>query len=752
MLVHMTPTRQQVGRRDLLKWAVAGSGLVLSAAWWPGEAAALDVPWPDSGRSEAGRHDGASAPPAALVTAWVRIAPDGSVTLIASQSEMGQGATTTLAAALADELYLPWESVRIEFAPFAPAYRDPVYHWMFTGNSQSVTSFYEVMRQMGAAAREMLTSAAAARLGVGTDSLSVAGGAVRHADSGRSLSFGEIAHDAGRLPVPAHPHLRPDPALAGRAIPRWDIPSKVDGSAVFGIDVKIPGMLLAAVRCAPRFGSRLVRYDAVALRKKPGVVAVVEVPEGLAVVARTYWQAHQALESAELVWSDEGSLLTAASGLPAVYHERLESGPFHVYKDIGNSAQALATSPLRRTALYEIPFQAHATMEPMNCTAHIAGGRCDIWVPTQGVEMTQNVATQVTGLPSGCITVHRTLIGGGFGRRLLADFVKQTLLIAMAVKAPVKLIWAREEDMTRDAYRPAMLHRITGAVSPSGALSVLAHRVVSPSYMLYIFPRGIFPQVKDWTQPVAPPQQYDPMSVEGLLDVPYDVPHQRIEQHRLELDVPVSVWRTTGHGANNFVLESFIDELAAAARVDPLQFRRAALAKDARSLRLLDVLAAKAAWSRPLPSGCGRGIALAKAFGGLAAYAAEVLAADGEVRIRRIVAVLDVGRTLDPGIATSNVLGGIVWGLSAMKTAITFERGRAVQSNFDGFDPLHLWETPPCEVHFVDSGATLGGTGELGPVPVQAAVGNAIFNASGRRIRALPLGESALRLAAARAV
>ena len=736
---------KQVGRRDVLRWGAAGGGLVLSAAWWPRRGDALGLASPGDGNRGAA---GTASP----VTAWVRIAPEGSVTLVASQSEMGQGATTTLAAALADELYLPWDGIRIEFAPFAPVYRDPVYHWMFTGNSQSITSFYEVMRQMGAAAREMLVTAAAARLEVDTASLSVAGGHIRHAPSNRTLSFGEIADEAARLPVPAHPRPRPDPAFAGRALPRWDIPSKVDGSAVFGIDVKVPGMLLATVRCAPRFGARLVRYDAASLRSKRGVVAVVEIPDGLAVVAHTWWQAHRALESAELVWSDEGSRLTTTSGLPAVYRERLQSGPFHVYRNTGDCAQALEASSLRRTAIYEVPFQAHATMEPMNCTARIAHGRCDIWVPTQGVEMAQNVAMQVTGLPSERITIHRTLIGGGFGRRLLADFVKQALLIAKAVQAPVKLIWSREEDMTRDAYRPAMLHQITGGLSGSGSLSLtaLAHRVVSPSYMLYVFPRGGFPQVKDWTQPVLPPAQYDPMSVEGLIDIPYDVPNQRVEQHRLELDVPVSVWRTTGHGCNNFVLESFIDELAADARIDPLQLRRAALSKDARMLKVLDVLAAKADWSRPLPAGTGRGMALTRAFGGLAAHAAEVFVAGNEVRVRRIVAVLDSGRILDPGIAASNVLGGTVWGLSGMKTAITFTDGRTAQSNFDGFEPLHLWETPPCEVHFVESGAALGGTGELGPVSVQAAIANAIFAASGRRIRSLPLAESALRLGSAR--
>lgn len=734
-----------MSRRDLLRAGAGSTVLLLSAAWYP---VAAD---PTSGGQRASNVRGNPGHRArdiggAPITAWVRVDTDGAVTLIASQSEMGQGSTTTLAAALADELYLPWGALRIEFAPYAPAYGDPVYKWMFTGNSQSISSFYDIMRNMGAAAREMLTTAAATRLEVAPESLTFENGVIRHEPTGRSVGFGEIATAAARLPVPTKPKPRTAAGFAGRSLPRWDIPSKVDGSAIFGIDVKVPGMLLAAVRCAPRFGSKLIHYDAAAIRARPGVVAIVEVPGGLAVVAHTWWQARRALDSAELLWSEEGSRLTTAHALPAVYRDKLDAGPFHTYKSVGDPDRMLASAPLKRTALYDVPFQAHATMEPMNCTAHVANGRCDIWAPTQGMEMSQNVAMQVTGLPSERITIHRTLLGGGFGRRLLADFLKQTLIIAMAVGTPVKLIWSREEDMTHDAYRPAMLHRISGAVDAAGSLVALSHRVVSPSYMLYILPRTAFPQVKDWTQPVLPPAEYDPMSVEGLLEIPYEVPHQQVQQHRLELDVPVSVWRTTGHGANNFVLESFMDELALAARVDPLTFRRKALAKNTRALRVLDVLAEKAAWVRPVPGGRGRGLALAGAFGGVAACAAEVSVSGAGVKIQRIVAVLDCGRTLDPGIATSNVLGGIVWGLSGMKTAMEFTGGRAAYRNFDGFDPVHMWETPPCEVHFVESGAPLGGTGELGPVPVHAAVANAIFAACGRRIRSLPLAQSGLSL------
>ena len=711
---------------------VAGGGLVLGAALVPAGPAPAATP---------------DVSPATNLTAWVRIGGDGKVTLIASQSEMGQGTSTTLAAALADELYLPLDRVSVEFAPFAPAYRDPVYNWMFTGNSQGTSSFYELMRQMGAAAREMLVQAAADRWKVAADAVKIDNARVLHPDGRRALGFGELAADAGKLAVPAAPKLRADPPSAGRALARWDIPAKVDGSAEFGIDVRLPQMLVAAVKCAPRFGAKLSRYDRAAIVAKPGVVAVVEVPGGLAVAAQTYWQARRALDAAQLTWSEEGSALTSAAVLAPVFAERFASGPFFTHKREGDVAGGDPPGANKLAATYQLPFQAHATMEPMNCTAQVTSERCDIWAPTQGVEMAQAVAVQVTGLPSERITIHRTLLGGGFGRRLLADFVKQTLLVAVAVKRPVKLIWSREEDMTHDFYRPAMLHAVAGVLDASGSLVSLSHRVVSPSHMLYIMPRAMFPQIKDWTDPAAPPEKIDAMGLEGLLEVPYDIPNQLVEQHRLDLDVPVSVWRTTGHGPNNFVLESFLDEMAAAAGKDAVAFRRALLGKDARARGVLDLVAENSGWGTAAPAGAARGVALAKAFGGYVAAVAEVSVAGSRVKVRRLTFAVDCGKLIDPGIATSNILGGAVWGLSGMRTAITFERGAAVEQNFDSFEPVHLWETPPCEVHFVQSTAKPGGTGELGPVPVHAAVGNAIFAASGQRVRALPLSNSGLSFA-----
>jgi isoquinoline 1-oxidoreductase beta subunit len=727
-------TNSAITRRAILKSATLIPGALLVSGMWDPTAAI--------GRSTTGRE---SVRTAESLTAWIRIAPDNSITLIASQSEMGQGVTTTLAAALAHELDVPLETLTIEFATFDPAYRDPVYNWMFTGNSEGISSFYNMMRTMGASAREMLITAASARWRVPGASIVCSNGRLSHPMSARSMTFGDIAAAAARVPPPPNPALRPEPATR-RPVPRWDIPAKTTGRAIFGIDVEVPGMLIATVQCAPRRGGRMLSYDRAATLSQPGVLEAVPFTDGLAVVGKTYWQARRAFDRAAIQWSEDGSRLTSGPGLPPVYQARMSSGPFFTHLVKGEPRDVAATTRSIE-ATYELPFQAHAAMEPMNCTASLSADRCEIWAPTQGVEMCQNAVAQLTGLPLERITVHRTFIGGGFGRRLLADFVQQAVRVSGAVGKPVKLIWSREEDVTHDFYRPAMLHRIAGSVDADGSVVSLTHRVVSPSHMLYILPRGMFPGVKDWTLPAAAPEKIDTMSVEGLLSLPYSIPLQSVEQHRLELDIPVSVWRTTGHGPNNFVLESFIDELANAARKDPMALRRELLAHSPRERRVLDELIDRSQWSASLPPGQSRGAAFAVAFGSLIGTVAEVLVSDGQIRVLRVVSVVDCGRTLDQGIATSNILGGIVWGLSAMQTAITFADGLPEQHNLNTFAPLSLSQTPHCEVHFVESGEALGGTGELGAVPVPAAVCNAVFAATGRRIRTLPLSRHGLTLA-----
>jgi isoquinoline 1-oxidoreductase subunit beta len=674
------------------------------------------------------------------LNAWLRIRADGKAVIQVSQTEMGQGISTTLPIALADELGIGLQDIVCENAPFDPAYRHSEYKWMFTGNSESISAFYELMRHMGAAARDMLVSAAAARWGVDTAEVSIAGGRIRHRRSGRSAGFGDVAAAAARLTPPEKPRLKAQSQLSliGRAVLRFDVPSKTDGSALFGIDVVVPGMLNAALKRSPRPDGKLAQYPAAEMKAQPGVIAVVELPDGIAVVARTYWEARKVLDKAELIWATSDSMAVGSSVIAEDYLRLMDQGPFHVHLEKGDVETARGAGK-ELEATYEIPFQAHATMEPMNCTAHVTPESCELWVPTQGMEMVHGVAMQMTGLRSEQIKIHRTLVGGGFGRRLVSDFVQQAILISKEVHRPVKVIYSREEDMTHDFYRPAMLHRVSAVLDGTGKPQAMHHRVVSPSHLLYVFPRGIFPDMKDWSQPIAPPPQYDPMAVEGLIGAPYEIPNLKVEQHYYDSKIPVSVWRTTGNGANNFVLESFVDELALAAASDPLEYRRSLLRSNDRALKVLNLAAEKAKWGAPLTQGHARGFAFARAFGGLIAQVAEIEIRNKEIKLKRIVSAVDPGRVLDPGIAASNIAGGIVWGLSALRTQITFKEGAAEQSNFDRFDPLHLWETPPSEVYFVESGEKLGGLGEIGPVPTTAAVCNAISAATGLRIRSLPI-------------
>lgn len=684
-----------------------------------------------------------------MLNAWLRIAPDDTVTLILAQSEMGQGISTTLPVALADELGADWSRVQFEWADFDPAYRHPQYEWMFTGNSESTSTFYSIMRTMGAAAREVLTRAAATRLGVGEASLRVESGRIHHDASRRSLTFGEVAADAAKLPVPKAPALKPSSALKmiGKSQPRVDIPAKVDGSAVFGIDVKVPGMAVAAIRRAPSQGGSLTHYDRAAIKAQRGVLDVVEIPSGLAVVAEHYWDAKRALDRATLVFGQGPLKGYSTEGQRAEHAEFLKTASFDSKKKIGDAAAALATVGKVYDAIFEVPAQAHATMEPMNCTAHVTADRCEFWIPTQGVEITHAVAKQITGLRDDQIVIHRTLLGGGFGRRLLADFARIAVIVSKAAGRPVKVIWSREEDFRYDFYRPPMTHAVRAALGGDGLPAAMAHRVVSPSHMLYIFPRPAIKAQGDWDRAIAPPAAYDGMAVEGLTETPYAIPNYSVEQHLVETPLSVSVWRTTGHGPNCFALESFIDELAHAAAKDPLAYRLALAAGDPRAIAVLKAVAEMSGWGASTLGRRARGLALGKAFNGYIAQVVELSVTGKDIKVHQVWSAVDVGETLDPGIAASNIEGGVVWGLSGLRTEVTFVGGEVEQSNFDGFDPVHLWETPKIETRFIESGAKVGGSGELGPVPTHAAVCNAVFAATGERIRALPISRSGYRLA-----
>jgi len=708
----------ELTRRSLLKTtALAGGGLLLQALF-------------------PARADAAATAGPAVLNAWLRITPDDRVTIVVSQAEMGQGIATTLPAVLAEELGADWSRVTLENAPADPAYRNPRIKWQFTGNSESTTAFYDLMRTMGASAREMLISAAAARWRVSPSSCRAEHGKVMHAASGRALKFGDLAEVAARLEPPAHPPLkrRKEGKLVGRSLPRIESPSKVDGSAVFGIDVKVNGMVYAAVRTSPVFGGKVERFDGASIEGRPGVLGAVPIPSGVAVVAKSYWQAKKAVDVLDVVFDDGPNVAANSDSLAATYRAALDGKDWMVVHEGKGAEQALPTVV---TAEYESQFLAHATMEPMNCTARVTSDSCEIWAPTQGQELTQLVASQVLGLPSERVRVHRTLLGGGFGRRLIADFAVQAVLISKAVGRPVKVIWSREEDMQHDVYRPAVLHRLTAGIDSEGKLQAMAHKLVSPSILQFVYPPGVT-------------DTFDPSCVEGLDETHYAIPGWRVEFKLIKVPVPTSVLRTTGYGPNIFALESFIDELAHNKGDDPYQYRRRLLAGNRRALAVLDAVAARSGWGSPPRPARYRGIAFCEAFHTFIAHVVELsVSPDQAVTLHRVVAAVDPGTTLDPGITTNNIEGGAAWALScAFKSEITFERGRTVQSNWHDYEVLRLPEMPPVDVHLIDSDARpLGGTGEIGPVTVIPALTNALFAATGRRIRSLPLRRHGFRIA-----
>ncbi len=672
----------------------------------------------------------ASAPLA--LNAWVRVGADSRVTIILSQTELGQGISTTLPAILADELGADWAAVTIEHAPVAPEYRNPRFNFMFTGNSESIQTFSGPMRLAGAQAREMLTSAAAKRLGVEPAALKVAGGKIRHEASGKEVSFGDVAADAAKLPLPEKPTLRPDAeaTLVGRALPRLDIPAKVNGDAIYGLDFKVEGMAYAALMMAPTIGGKVKSVDDAKTKTMPGVIAVIPLEAAVAVVAERYWQARAALESLKVEFDPGPNAAITSATLKADRETALAGTDFGPVTNLGDAVGALAAAKDVVTARYEAPFEAHATMEPMNCTAHVTTDKCTVWAPTQGPELTKIVASAVSGLPPEKVEVHWTLSGGGFGRRLLPDFVVQAVILSKATGRPVKVVWSRENDYAADFYRPATLAELRGTLGADGLPTAFAAKLVSASQLQAVAGTPLPPHV-------------DPRVTEGLDRSRYAIANHRLDYHKQTLTIPTAVLRTTGFGPNIFAFESFIDELAHKAGVDPYQYRRKLLAKDARALAVLDKAAAAAGWDKPLPKGRGRGIAFTDAFETLVAVVVELeVTNDKTIRLGKVVMAADPGKIFDPGITESNLQGGIVWGLnSALASSVTFEGGGVVERNFDAFPGLvRLASMPAVEVHLIaGDGEKIGGIGEAGPCAVPAAVANAVFAATGERVRALPL-------------
>ena len=706
-----------LSRRDFLKAGAAlGGGLVLG----------FRLPLEDLA---------VSAEPAGRFTpnAFLRVDTAGAVTVLVPQSEMGQGVLTSLPMLVAEELEADWRTVRFEQTGVDKVYTNPIIGMQLTGGSTSVRGFWGPLSRAGATARTMLIAAAAKTWGVDAGACRAENGIVIHGPSGRRLTYGELADKAALQPVPKEVKLKSpgEYKLLGRGLPRLDTPPKVDGSAVFGLDVKLPGLLVATVSRCPVFGGKAAGYDAQAARGVPGVRHVVPISSGIAVVADTYWAAKKGRDALKITW-EEGPLANLSSEEIIRLYEAASREVGAVAHSEGDAAKALGGAARKIEAIYQVPYLAHATMEPMNCTAHVQPNRCEIWAPTQAQTLAQHVAAKLTGLPPESVIIHTTYLGGGFGRRAEQDFLAEAVQISKAVGAPVKVAWTREDDIQHDLYRPATYNRFTAGLNEKGLPVAWMHRIVGPSILAT---HGMLNTAIDRT------------SVEGAADLPYEIPNLRVEYILKDPGVPVGFWRSVGSSQNAFITESFLDEIAAAAGRDPYELRRILLRNHRRHLGVLELAATKAGWGSPLPQGRYRGIAVAESFGTFVAEVAEVAVADdGSVRVHRVVCAIDCGMHVNPDTIEAQMEGGIVFGLTAaLKGAITLKRGRVQESNFFNYQMLRMPEMPVVEVHIVKNREAPGGVGEPGVPPIAPAVANAVFAATGKRIRSLPIRQDALR-------
>ncbi len=670
--------------------------------------------------------------------AFIRIDHDGRVTLMMHKVEMGQGTYTSMPMLLAEELEVDLAQVRLEHAPPDDAlYAEPLFGVQETGGSTSVRGNFEPLRRAGAAARTLLVAAAAQTWKVTATSCRAERGEVVHAPSGRRLGYGALVDRAATLPVPRDPPLKDakDWTLIGTPVKRLDSPHKVNGAALFGIDVRLPGMKVATLAACPVVGGTLASVDDAKARAVPGVQQVVRLDDAVAVIADHMWAAKQGLAALAIRW-DEGpnARLGTADIVQQLAAASQRSGV--VARKVGDAAQAMAGAARKFEAIYELPFLAHATMEPVNCTVHVRRDGCDIWVGTQVPTFTRTAAAQLTGLPRERVQVHNHLLGGGFGRRLEVDFVRR-----------VKVVWTREEDIQHDMYRPYYYDRIAAGLDERGRPVAWTHRVTGSSIMARVtselFPKTFrVMRAAGLHQLVAMVKGLDVDAVEGAAEPPYTLPNIRVEYVRQEPPgIATAFWRGVGPTHNIFVVESFMDELAAATRQDPFQYRRALLDQAPRAKAVLELAALHAGWGQPLPPGSGRGIALLHAFGSYIAQVAEVVVSkQGEVRVPRVVCAVDCGVIVNPDTVKAQMESGIIFGISgALWGEITFKDGRVEQHNFNDYRVLRINEAPVIEVHLVQSSEAPGGIGEPGTSAVMPAVANAIFAATGKRIRRLPV-------------
>ncbi|TCV92900.1 isoquinoline 1-oxidoreductase beta subunit [Luteibacter rhizovicinus] len=722
-----------LGRRKAIQ--VAGGGLAIAFLWMGGAgkvAAAINARrQPDDAAAAAADGNPPFAP-----NAFIRIDKDGSVRLVMPNVEMGQAIYTGACMMLAEELGVGLDQIKAEHAPpNEPLYGTPLLGGQITGGSTSTRGTWQTLREAGAVAREMLIAAAAAQWHVEPESCAVSRGVITHVPSGRTIGFGTVADAAGALPQPAQVKLkaRKDFELIGKPLRRVDSPDKVTGATQFGLDVRVPGMKIAAVKACPTFGGKLGRVDDAKARAMPGVIDVIRIDNAVAVVGEHYWAAKQGLDALDIEWNPGANANLTTEKLVADLMDASLNGKAIVGRQDGEenvSGKAI-------DAVFLSPMLAHATMEPLNTTVHVTSGQCEIWVGTQVPVRAVEAAAKITGLPVEKVILHNHYIGGGFGRRLETDSVEQAVRLAKNVSYPLKVVWSREEDIRHDIVRPMYYDRISATLGTDGLPSSWRHRITSGTVL------------GRWAPGAMGKNGMDSDAIESAADLPYDLKNVHVEwvRHDMPDGLVVGWWRGVGPTHNLFIVESFVDELAHAAGKEPLEYRRAMLQKNPRVLALLNLAAEKIGWgSQPLPARVGRGIAVGSPFGSHVCAIAEVeVTAQGEVKLRRFVVAIDTGIAINPGSIEAQMQGGLLFGLSAaLYSGITVKDGAIEQSNFHDYRNLRMNEVPLVEVHRIDNDETPGGIGEVGTAIAAPALANAIFAATGVRLHKLPVDRSLL--------
>ncbi len=716
----MLVDRADLSRRRFLEIGVVTGGLMLS----------LKLPL--------ARASAAIDPESLAPNAFIRIQHDGQIVLTMPYVEMGQGTYTSIPMLIAEELEVDLKQVRLEHAPpNAKLYGNPIFGGIqCTGGSTSIRAAWLPLREAGAVARTMLISAAAQRWHVDPATCRAQSGEVFHEASGSKIKYGEIAAAAAGLPVPKNVPLKSpaDFKLIGTPAKRLDTPAKVNGTAVFGIDVRLPGMKIATLAQSPVFGGRVTSVDDTVARSVKGVRQIIRLDDAVAVVADHFFAAKKGLAALAVEWDDgPHANLTTKEVVRELEQATLQPGA--VAQNIGNVTEAMMSAAKKVEATYQVPFLAHATMEPMNCTVHVHKDSCEVWVGNQAIARAQEAAATVTGLPPDKVVVHNHLIGGGFGRRLEIDGVTRAVQIGRHVEGPVKVVWTREEDIRHDMYRPLFFDRISAALDRKGMPLAWNHRFAGSSVLARWFPPAF-------------DKGLDSDTTDGAINLAYALPNVHVEYVHVEPPgIPTAFWRSVGPSHNVFVVESFIDELAAAAGQDPVAYRSSLLDKSPRAKAVLALAAEKAGWGRPMANRTGRGVSVQSAFGGYMAQVAEVeVSENGAVRVRRVVCAVDCGVVVNPDTVRAQIEGAIIFGITAaLYGEITLKSGRVEQGNFDTYRMLRMDEAPTIEVHIVRSSEEPGGMGEPGTSAIMPAVANGIYAATGKRLRKLPIDPSQLK-------